>query len=125
MAYGSDLMSKLINEEVLDIVMPDVKFCGGPTEVIKLFSSIPNPKQTISMHCPSGPISLLTSAHITSVINSNLPLEHAVEEVSWRKDLIYPNEKIINGNIQIPSEKGIGAMLNLEMIIKNGKVWEE
>lgn len=125
MAYGSDLMSKLINEEVLDIVMPDVKFCGGPTEVIKLFSSIPNPKQTISMHCPSGPISLLTSAHITSVINSNIPLEHAVEEVVWRKDLIYPNEKIINGHIQIPEEKGIGAILNLEMIIKNGKVWEE
>ena len=105
--------------------MPDVKFCGGPTEVIKLFSSIPNPRQAISMHCPSGPISLLTSAHITSVINSNIPLEHAVEEVVWRKDLIYPNEKIINGHIQIPEEKGIGAILNLEMIIKNGKVWEE
>ena len=77
------------------------------------------------MHCPSGPISLLTSAHITSAIESNIPLEHAVEEVNWRKDLIFPAENIENGNINIPKGNGIGANLNLEMIIKKGKIWEE
>ncbi len=125
MAYGSKTMSKLINEDVLDIVMPDVKFCGGPSEVIDFYKSIPNPKKSISMHCPSGPISLLTSAHITSAIESNIPLEHAVEEVNWRKDLIFPAENIENGNINIPKGNGIGANLNLEMIIKKGKIWEE
>ena len=49
MAYGSNTMSKLINEDVLDIVMPDVKFCGGPCEVIDFYKSIPNPKKSISV----------------------------------------------------------------------------
>ena len=124
-AYGSKTMSKLINEDVLDIVMPDVKFCGGPSEVINFYKSIPNPQKSISMHCPSGPISLLTSAHITSAIESSIPLEHAVEEVNWRKDLTYPAENIENGNFNIPKGNGIGANLNLEMIIKKGKIWEE
>ena len=62
---------------------------------------------------------------ITSAIESNIPLEHAVEEVNWRKDLIFPAENIENGNINIPKGNGIGANLNLEMIIKKGKIWEE
>jgi len=124
-AYGYKIFEKLINNDILDIVMPDVKFCGGPQEVIKLFHSLKNPEQTISMHCPSGPISLLTSAHITSSIFSNLPLEHAVDEVEWRKDLILPNENIFDGKYIIPEGNGIGATLNQELISKRGKKWQE
>ena len=35
------------------------------------------------------------------------------------------NNDIENGNFNIPKGKGIGANLNLEMIIKKGKIWEE
>mgnify|MGYP006084477519 CR=1 FL=1 len=124
-AYGYKTFEKLINNDVLDIVMPDVKFCGGPQEVITLFQSLKNPKTTISMHCPSGPISLLTSAHITSSITSELPLEHAVDEVEWRKDLILPSENIISGKYILPEGNGIGAILNPEIISLNGKKWQE
>ncbi|MDG2101232.1 MAG: enolase C-terminal domain-like protein [Dehalococcoidia bacterium] len=125
MAYGYKTFEKLINNDILDIVMPDVKFCGGPQEVINLFNVLKDPKKTISMHCPSGPISLLTSAHITSSIISELPLEHAVDEVEWRKDLILPNESIINGKYILPEGNGIGATLNPEIISLRGKKWQE
>ena len=124
MVYGANNFMRLIEEEIVDIVMPDVKFCGGPTEIINLDQSLEDSNK-ISMHCPSGPVSLLTSAHITSSINSKLPLEHAVNEVDWRHELLLPNEKIHEGEIYLPDGNGIGANINLEIITKNGKLWQE
>ena len=62
MTYGAENFQRLLSNNVIDIVMPDVKFCGGATEIIKLDQSLENTSKNISMHCPSGPISLLTSA---------------------------------------------------------------
>jgi len=125
MTYGSDNFRRLLTNEVVDIVMPDVKFCGGPTEVINLENTIEDPSEKISMHCPSGPVSLLTSAHITSSISSKLPLEHAVKEVPWRHEVLLPNEEIVNGEMHLPKGIGIGATLNPEIIHNKGKIWQE
>ena len=125
MTYGSDNFRRLLTNEVVDIVMPDVKFCGGPTEVINLENAIEDPSEKISMHCPSGPVSLLTSAHITSSISSKLPLEHAVKEVPWRHEVLLPNEEIVNGEMHLPKGIGIGATLNPEIIHNKGKIWQE
>ena len=124
MVYGAKNFMSLIEEEVIDIVMPDVKFCGGPTEIINLDQRLEDSNK-ISMHCPSGPVSLLTSAQITSSINSKLPLEHAVDEVDWRYQLLLPYEKIDGGKFDLPDGSGIGASINLEIINKKGKLWQE
>tara|TARA_Y100000590_G_scaffold458684_1_gene613934 strand:+ start:864 stop:2039 length:1176 start_codon:yes stop_codon:yes gene_type:complete len=124
MVYGANNFMSLIEEEVIDIVMPDVKFCGGPTEIINLDQRLEDSNK-ISMHCPSGPVSLLTSAQITSSINSNLHLEHAVNEVDWRHQLLLPYEKIDGGKFDLPDGSGIGASINLEIINKKGKLWQE
>ena len=124
MVYGTKTFMGLIEEEIIDIVMPDVKFCGGPTEIINLDQRLEDSNK-ISMHCPSGPVSLLTSAQITSSINSKLPLEHAVDEVDWRHELLLPYEKINDGKFVLPNGNGVGASLNLEIINKKGKLWQE
>ena len=125
MTYGAENFQRLLSNNVIDIVMPDVKFCGGATEIIKLDQSLENASKNISMHCPSGPISLLTSAQITSSISSTLPLEHAVDEVQWRYQTLLPYEKIEKGCFYLPKGHGIGATLNPEIIEKNGKIWQE
>ena len=125
MTYGADSFKRLLSNNVIDIVMPDVKFCGGATEIIKLDQSLEDGSKNISMHCPSGPISLLTSAQITSSISSKLPLEHAVDEVQWRHETLLPYEKIEKGSIHLPKGYGIGATLNPEIIQKYGKTWQE
>ena len=125
MAYGNETMQKLISENILDIVMPDVKFCGGPTEVINLYKALGNGKKVISMHCPSGPISLLTSAHVTSAIQADLPLEHAIDEVEWRKELLLPSESINNGNYILSDNHGLGSTLDKAYIKFNGNIWKE
>ena len=68
---------------------------------------------------------MLTSAQITSSINSKLHLEHAVNEVDWRHQLLLPYEKIDGGKFDLPDGSGIGASINLEIINKKGKLWQE
>ena len=114
--YGENKFLELLNTKVLDILMPDIKYCGGIEEAIKIgieLSKISN--QSFSIHCPSGPISLLGSAHVTSALNSSLPLEHAVYEISNRYLYISPPEKIINGKFCFPEGTGLGAKLNLNV----------
>ena len=126
--YGIGLFQRLIDEDVLDIVMPDVKFCGGPVEAyrigMELETRIPG---SVSMHCPSGPLSLLASAHATAAFRSDgtLPLEHAVYEVDWRHEVMEPYEQIRDGEFAIPDGTGLGARVDPAAVAFRGRQWEE
>ena len=126
--YGLALFARLIDEDVLDIVMPDVKFCGGPVEAyrvgMELESRMPG---SVSMHCPSGPLSLLASAHATAAFRTadTLPLEHAVYEVDWRHEVMEPYEQILDGEFVIPDGPGLGARVDPAAVAFRGRQWEE
>ena len=45
-------------------------------------------------------------------------LEHAVDEVAWRKNVIEPNENIYNGKLRLENGAGIGCELNHELVEK-------
>lgn len=76
-----------------------------------------------SLHSPSGPISLLASAHATAAVPGAFPLEHAVGEVHWRADLITPAERIDNGRLHLPQAAVLGATLDWPEVRRRGRVW--
>ena len=111
--YGVNKFYSLIKNDFFDIVMPDIKYCGGIEEAINIgirLESISD--QCFSIHCPSGPISLAGSAHVTSALSSKLPLEHAVFEIEDRHEFVYPNENIKNGKYIFNDNFGIGIVPN-------------
>ena len=111
--YGVNNFKNLIKNNFLDIAMPDIKYCGGIEEALSIGLNLENiSKSSFSIHCPSGPISLAGSAHVTSALNSNLPLEHAVFEIEDRNEYTYPNEKIIDGKYILNNNFGIGVIPN-------------
>ncbi len=126
--YGITLFRRLLQEDVLDIVMPDVKFCGGPVEAyrigMELESILPG---SVSIHCPSGPLSLLASAHATAAFSNDhtLPLEHAVYEADWRHSVLEPNERIEDGRLLLPDGLGLGARIDPALVAFKGRSWEE
>ena len=126
--YGRDLFHQLIDEDVLDIVMPDVKFCGGPVEAYRIGAELEGAQPgSVSIHCPSGPLSLLASAHATAAFRNDqtLPLEHAVYEVEWRHEVMEPLEQIVNGEFVIPDGPGLGARVDPAAVAFRGRRWEE
>ena len=112
--YGSGFFSDLVSEKAVDIIMPDIKFCGGASEAHQTGMSVIQAGGNISLHNPSGPISQLISAHVTAAISHSMYLEHPVYETEWRKDVMSPPEDINGGFFWIPEGTGIGASLNEE-----------
>ena len=124
--YGVKKFYNLIKSNYLDIVMPDIKYCGGLEEAIKIGIELENiSKECFSIHCPSGPISLAGSAHVTSALSSKLPLEHAVFELDDRKEFVLPNENIVKGRYIFNKNIGIGVVPNFSKknkILYNEKI---
>ena len=126
MGYGVALFKKLMEDDVLDVVMPDVKFCGGPVEAYLIGRELePRWGGSVSMHCPSGPLSLLASAHATAAFGATIPLEHAVYEADWRHEVLEPFEIVKNGYLELPEGPGLGARVDPVAIAMRGKQWTE
>ncbi len=124
MGYGVRLFTKLMEEDVLDVVMPDVKFCGGPSEAYLIGRELEARWEgSVSMHCPSGPLSLLASAHATAAFENKIPLEHAVYEVEWRHEVLEPFEIIKKGHLELPDGYGLGARIDPVAIAMRGRQW--
>lgn len=126
MGYGVGLFTKLMEEDVLDVVMPDVKFCGGPVEAYLIGRELEARwGSSVSMHCPSGPLSLLASAHATAAFGNKIPLEHAVYEADWRHEVMEPFEAIEDGYFQLPDEFGLGGRVDPVAVAMRGRSWTE
>ncbi|MDE0591965.1 MAG: hypothetical protein OSB68_01795 [Dehalococcoidia bacterium] len=126
MGYGVGLFKKLMEEDVLDVVMPDVKFCGGPVEAYLIGRELEARWEgSVSMHCPSGPLSLLASAHATAAFGATIPLEHAVYEADWRNEVLEPFEIVKGGHVELPDGPGLGARVDPVAIAMRGKQWTE
>lgn len=124
--YGVALFTKLMEEDALDVVMPDVKFCGGPVEAYLIGRELEARwESSVSMHCPSGPLSLLASAHATAAFGNKIPLEHAVYEVDWRHEVMEPFEQIENGYFLLPDGYGLGGRVDPVAIAMRGRSWTE
>ncbi len=123
-AYGLDLFASLISDNVVDVVMPDVKYCGGAGEAVMIGRSLEAKQpRSVSMHSPAGPISLLASGHATAAFAGSRPLEHAIYEVDWRATTLEPAEHVRDGRLYLPSGPGLGANLNQSLISENGRRW--
>ena len=122
--YGLKLFRSLIESGALDIVMPDVLHCGGPAEAFLIGSELEarNPG-SVSLHCPSGPVSLATSAHATAAFGNVLPMEHAVNEVEWRAEVLEPRERVVDGHFEFSGEPGIGCALDYSTVFARGERW--
>ena len=57
-----------IRRRVLDVIMPDVKHCGGVLELRKIAAVAESCHTAVSPHNPSGPISTLMSVHVCASI---------------------------------------------------------
>ena len=120
--YGGDFFDHLLEVRAVSVIMPDIKHCGGVVEAVRAGRSAQQRGGAFSLHSPSGPISLLASAHVTAAVPGALPLEHAVDEVDWRAALIAPAERIEDGRLLLPSGPGLGAVLDWREIRRRGHV---
>ncbi len=114
--FGVEGFEPLCRERAVDVIMPDVKHCGGVTELTKIATIAELHGVLVSPHNPSGPVSTMASAQVCAGLPNFDILEYQWNEVPWRGDLIDPPERFTEGILQVPDGPGIGVTLNESVV---------
>lgn len=119
-AINIPAIKDIIDSGLYDVIMPDVKYVGGPTVVLTLIHMMNSLDRIISLHNPNGLIATAHSAHLSTLVTNGAPMEFPFLSVPDRACLAYPTEKIEAGCYVLNGEPGIGIELKDEAIEEFG-----
>lgn len=116
--FGMEAFYRYVQAQVADILMPDVKLCGGILELKKISAIAEAAGLLVSPHGPASPVGDLAAAHVMATVPNFTMLEHAFGEVPWRAELLSPAEDVADGAQRLSSRPGFGAELNDKILAK-------
>ncbi|HTF16991.1 MAG TPA: mandelate racemase/muconate lactonizing enzyme family protein [Chryseolinea sp.] len=116
--FGREGFAPLIESKAFDILMPDVKHCGGIQELKYIAAMAETAGLSVAPHNPSGPVASAASVAAVATIPNFSILELAYGEVPWRSSLIDPAEEFSNGFTRITDRPGFGISLNVKQLGK-------
>ncbi len=101
-----------ISGGAVDIVMPDVKYCGGMLELKKISAMAEGAGLPSSPHGPASPVGNMAAAQVCATLPNFLILELGFGEVPWRGELIQPVEMFEPGGLlKVPDQPGMGIAI--------------
>ncbi|MFN8637129.1 MAG: galactonate dehydratase, partial [Chloroflexota bacterium] len=120
LATGERLFSKwefreLIDQQIVDIVQPDICHAGGILELKKIAAMAEAYYIKVAPHNPNGPVATAASLHLSAAIPNFLILETAMNEPHRTMSMKY-GPKIENGWIELPKTPGLGIELDEDVI---------
>jgi galactonate dehydratase len=116
MLFGIEGFAPLVGERAYDVIMPDVRHCGGLLECVRIGTIAEVNGIEVAPHNPAGPVATAASAQVSSVMSNFTLLEYAWGEVDWRADLLDPPEQFVNGQMRVSDAPGLGIELNQKLV---------
>jgi galactonate dehydratase len=114
--FGVERFYTYIAAGAVDIVMPDIKYCGGMMELKKIAAIAEGAGLATSPHGPASPIGNMAAAHVCATLPNFQILEFSHGETDWRAELVEPAEEIERGMLSVSDHPGIGYELNEKTI---------
>jgi galactonate dehydratase len=110
--FGLAGFRPLIEPRAVDVIMPDVKHCGGLLELSRITALAADYGVAVAPHNPSGPVATAASLQACAGHpNVNfLELQHG--EVPWRPDVVVPAERFVDGRMVLSDRPGFGVTLD-------------
>ena len=112
--FGVDEFLPYIAARAVDIVMPDVKDCGGMYELKKIAAMAEAAGMKCSPHGPAGPVCNMVGSHVCATMPNFQILEYGYGEVDWRLESVEPAEELHNGRLRVSDRPGVGYEMNLK-----------
>lgn len=116
--FGVEGFRPFLAQRAVDVIMPDVKHCGGILELSEIAAAARMLQVQVAPHNPAGPLSTAATAQVAATWPNFYILEYAWGEVDWRADLLQPAEKIEDGYLVLSQEPGLGHRLNPALVEK-------
>ncbi len=102
---------RLLEEEAVDIIQPDMPKVGGMRETAKIADVADTYYIPLALHNVASPVGTMASAHVAAATPNFLALEYHARDVEWWSDLV-EDDLLENGRIRVPDEPGLGVELN-------------
>lgn len=119
--FGVEGFYPYIAGKAADIMMPDVKYCGGMAELKKISAMAQGAGLTISPHGPASPVGNVAAAHVCVTLPNFLILELGYGEVPWRAEVVDPVEPLSKGHYTLSDRPGFGFRLNDKLLAARGQ----
>jgi len=116
----------VLENNICDIMMPDITRCGGPSEMKRMATMMDAYNVLLAPHNPNGPLSTLASAHVCASVPNFFRQEFMFNDVPWRDTIIdYPiSDMIYDGSIHLSDRPGLGVDLIDEEMEKHPGILE-
>ena len=112
MLFGTEGFRPLCEHRAYDVIMPDIKHCGGIYECLLIADLAAAYDIRVAPHNPSGPLATIASAHVCAATPNFDILEFQWGEADWYGDLLYPPVEFAHGNLLPKPGPGYGVELN-------------
>jgi galactonate dehydratase len=118
--FGISGFAPLMRQHAVDVIMPDVKHCGGLLELTHIAAEAASESVVVAPHNPSGPVSTAASAQVCATLPNVNYLELQYGEVDWRSMIVSPAERFVRGEVTIGDRPGLGIDLDAAVIRARG-----
>lgn len=109
----------LLEKHVVDVIMPDITRCGGPSEMKRMATMAEAYNVLLAPHNPNGPLSTLSSAHVCAAVPNFFRQEFMFNDVPWRDEVIDHPIEVENGYLVLSERPGLGVDLVEEEMEKH------
>jgi L-alanine-DL-glutamate epimerase-like enolase superfamily enzyme len=114
--YRTHGQRRLIEEQGVDIIAPDVPKVGGMRETRKIAALADMYYVPVAMHNVSSPVGTMASAHVGAAIPNALAVEYHSYELGWWEDLVVEDDLIDDGYMPVPERPGLGITLDFDAV---------
>ena len=115
---------RLVEDEAVDILAPDMPKVGGMRETRKIANLADLYYVPVAMHNVSSPVATTASAHVAAAIPNALALEFHSYQLGWWEDLVQ-EDVIEDGYLEVPEEPGLGVSLDMDAVEKHTVAGDE
>jgi galactonate dehydratase len=107
---GVAAFQHLFDEQLYDVVMPDVKYCGGPHVMLAIAARAAQAGVQFSPHNPTGPICTQHSLHVAAVAPECAMLELQFDESALYGELVGLRQAVLQGGVlALPTGVGLAV----------------
>ncbi|SFR41596.1 mandelate racemase/muconate lactonizing enzyme family protein [Halogeometricum limi] len=106
---------RLLEEQAVDIIAPDMPKVGGMRETRKIADMADTYYVPVAMHNVASPVATMASAHVGTAIPNSLAVEYHSYQLGWWEDLV-EEDVIEDGYIEIPEKPGLGVTLDMDVV---------
>jgi len=103
-----------VENQLFDVVQPDICHCGGITEIRKIVAMVEPYHIKFAPHNPNGPVATAASMHVCAAMHNFDILEFAASSLYARQDIYNVSFKPANGYFPLPEGPGLGIELDEE-----------